>query len=62
MPEPTPFMAINKTFLIAFGIALGIYVLYKLMFSKSKFEEDYDRVYNKILTSEEYKVKGQYDK
>ena len=55
-------MAINKTFLIAFWIALGIYLLYKLIFTKSKFEEDYEKVYNKILTSEEYKVKGQYDK
>ena len=55
-------MIFNKTILIAFGIVFGIYLLYKLLFSKNTFEEEYDRQYNKILTSEEYKVKGQYDK
>ncbi len=45
-----------------FGIIAGIYLLYKLMFSKSGFEEDYDRTYDKILTADEYKVKGQYDR
>ncbi len=55
-------MEISKTFLMAFWIALGAYLLYRLIFSKSKFEEDYERTYNKILTSEEYKVKGQYNK
>ncbi len=55
-------MIFNKTMLIGLGIILGIYLLYRLLFSKSKFEEDYDRLYNKVLTSEEYRVKGQYDK
>ena len=55
-------MIINKTILIALGIVIGLYLLYKLFFSKSKFEEEYDRLYNKVLDSEEYKVKGQYDK
>ena len=55
-------MIFNKTILIVLGIVVGIYLLYRAMFSKNEFEEDYDRLYNKILTSEEYKVKGQYDK
>ena len=55
-------MIFNKTILIGLGIMMGIYLLYRLLFSKSKFEEDYDRLYNKVLTSEEFKVKGQYDK
>ena len=55
-------MFFNKTILIGFGIAVGIYLLYKLLFTPSKFEEDYQRVYDKIITSDEYKVKGQYDK
>jgi len=55
-------MIINKTILIGLGIVIGIYLLYKLLFSGSKVDEDYHRVYNKVLTSEEYKVKGQYDK
>ena len=55
-------MIINKTILIVLGIVIGIYLLYKLFFRTSKFDEDYQKVYNKVLTSEEYKVKGQYDK
>ena len=55
-------MIFNKTILIGLGIMIGIYLLYRLLFSKSKFEDDYERLYNKVLTSEEYRVKGQYDK
>ena len=55
-------MIFNKTILIGLGIIMGIYLLYRLLFSKSKFEDDYERLYNKVLTSEEYRVKGQYDK
>ncbi len=55
-------MIINKAVLIGLGIAVGIYLLYRLLFTQSKFDEDYQRVYDKILTSDECKVKGQYDK
>jgi hypothetical protein len=55
-------MIINKTILIVLGIVIGIYLLFKLLFSRNKFDEEYQRVYDKVLTSEEYKVKGQYDK
>ena len=55
-------MIFNKIILIGLGIIMGIYLLYKILFSKSKFEDDYERLYNKVLTSEEYRVKGQYDK
>ncbi len=55
-------MIINKAVLIGLGIVVGIYLLYRLLFTQSKFDEDYHRIYDKILTSEEYKVKGQYDK
>lgn len=55
-------MFFNKTVLIGLGIVVGIYLLYKLLFTPSKFDEDYQRHYDKILTSDEYKVKGQYDK
>ena len=55
-------MIINKAVLIGFGIAVGIYLLYRLLFTQSKFDEDYQRVYDKILNSDECKVKGQYDK
>ena len=55
-------MFFNKTILIALGIAVGIYLLYKMLFTPSKLEEDYYKLYNKIITSDEHKVKGQYDK
>jgi len=55
-------MIINKTILIALGIVIGVYLLYKFLFTRSKFDEEYNQIYNKVLTSEEYKVKGQYDK
>ena len=47
---------------IGLGILVGIYLLYKLLFRTSRSDDDYQKVYNKVLTSEEYKVKGQYDK
>ena len=55
-------MNISNTLLIGLGVVVGLYLLYKLFFSRSKFDQEYERVYNKILTSDEYKVKGQYDK
>ena len=55
-------MAMDKTFLIAFGIIMGIYILYKLLFGKSQLDEEFEQAYDKVLTSDEYKVKGQYDK
>lgn len=51
----------NKSVIIAIYIGVGIYILYKLLFRKTKFEEDYEKLYNNILTSDKYKVKGQYD-
>ncbi len=55
-------MIVDKNILIALGILMGIYLLYKFLFRTNKSNGDYQRVYNKVLTSEEYKVKGQYDK
>jgi len=55
-------MFFNKTVLIVLGVVVGLYLLYRLLFSTSKFDEDYQRLYDKILNSDEYKVKGQYDK
>jgi|TARA_B100001971_G_scaffold187336_1_gene187973 hypothetical protein len=55
-------MIIDKNILIGLGILVGIYLLYKFLFRASKFDDEYQKVYNKVLTSEEYKVKGQYDK
>ena len=62
-------MILDKTVLMGIGIVVGIYILYKFLMSSKTMENktmgnksDFDKDYNKILTSDEYKVKGQYEK
>jgi len=52
----------NNSVLIGLGIVIGIYLLFKLFFGKNEITNEYEQTYNKILTSKEYKVKGQYEK
>lgn len=54
-------MVLNEI-MVWLGIIIALYILYKFLFTRSKVDDDYHEVYNKVLTSEEYKVKGQYDK
>ena len=55
-------MEINKAVLIAIYALVGLYILYRLLFRKNPYQEEYERLYNEILTSDKHKVKGQYDK
>lgn len=55
-------MQINKTILVGIYVIIGLYLLYRLIFSKNPYQEEYEKLYNEILTSKKYKVKGQYDK
>ncbi len=55
-------MVINKTILISIYVLIGLYFIYKLLFRRNPYKSEYERVYNEILTSNKYKVKGQYDK
>ena len=62
-------MILDKTVLMGIGIVIGIYLLYKFLMSNKTVESktmesksDFEKDYNKILNSEEYKVKGQYEK
>ena len=55
-------MEINRAILISVYVIVGIYILFRLFFRKNPFQEDYEKLYNDILTSDKYKVKGQYDK
>ena len=55
-------MIIDKSILIGLGVIVGIYLMHKFVFNKVKTTDDYQNVYDKVLTSDEYKVKGQYDK
>lgn len=51
----------KKSILIALYAAIGLYLLYRILIKKSSFEEEYENLYNKILNSKEYKVKGQFE-
>ncbi len=49
----------NKYIFIGLGAVAFLWYL-KIRFFNKKTDE-YDKLYNEILTSEKYKVKGQYD-
>ncbi len=53
-------MEISRTVLIAIYAIAGSYILYKLFFRKNPYREEYERLYNEILNSDKYKVKGQW--
>lgn len=55
-------MEISKTIMISIYILVGLYFLYRLLFRKNPYQEEYEKLYNEILTSDKYKVKGQYEK
>ena len=55
-------MEINKAILISIYVIVGLYILYRLFFKKNPHQDEYERLYNEILNSDKYKVKGQYDK
>ncbi|MBI2653196.1 hypothetical protein HYX02_00140 [Candidatus Woesearchaeota archaeon] len=55
-------MQINKTILVGIYVIIGLYFLYRLLFNRNPYQEEYERLYNEILTSKKYKVKGQYDR
>ena len=55
-------MEISKTIMIGIYVAVGLYILYRLFSRKNPYQEEYEKMYNDILNSDKYKVKGQYDK
>ena len=54
-------METNRILLIVVYSAVTLYFLYR-MFRKNRPLSDYEKLYNEILTSDKYKVKGQYDR
>ena len=52
----------NKIIFIAVYSAIGLYILYKFFLNKYPVRDEYEKLYNEILNSDKYKVKGQYDK
>lgn len=55
-------MISNKTFLTVIFVIVGLFILYRIFFSRNPFEDEYEKMYKEILTSDKHKVKGQYDK
>ena len=55
-------MIFNKTILISIYTIVGLYILYRIFFKKNPYLKEYEKSYNEILTSDKYRVKGQYDK
>ncbi len=54
-------MEINKIVLITIYILVALYILYRSQFKKNPYADEYERLYNEILHSKKYKVKGQFD-
>ena len=55
-------MEIYKTILISIYAVFILHILYKIFFKKNPYQEEYEKLYNEILNSDKYKVKGQYEK
>ena len=52
----------NNTLVFGVYAAIGLYILYKFFWKKDPIRDEYEKLYNDILTSDKHKVKGQYDK
>ena len=52
----------NNIIFIAAYVLIGLYIIYKLFWKKDAMRDEYEKLYNTILNSDKYKVKGQYDK
>ena len=55
-------MEMGKSILVGIYAVIGLYLLYKLFFSKNPHQDEYEKTYNEIINSNKYKVKGQFDK
>ncbi|MBI1935952.1 hypothetical protein HYS31_05915 [Candidatus Woesearchaeota archaeon] len=55
-------MELNQIILICLYASIGMYLLYKVFFRKNPYQAEYERMYNEILTSKKYRVKGQFDR
>ena len=55
-------MEMGKAVIMGIYAGIGLYLLYKMLFSKNSYQEEYEKLYNEIIRSKKYKVKGQYDK
>ena len=54
-------METTTAVMIAAYSVFSVYVLYILFFRKNPYRAEYEKLYNEIMTSDKYKVKGQYE-
>ena len=52
----------EKEIWVGLYILLGIYILYRVLSTRVNHDREYEKIYDEVLNSEEYKVKGQYGK
>jgi len=55
-------MEISKSILVAAYAIFAAYILYRLVFRKDPLKAEYEKLYNEVMHSDKYKVKGQHDK
>ena len=53
----------ETTKIILIGVYLGLFAIVLLrMLRKNPMKEEYERLYNEVLTSKKYRVKSQFEK
>ncbi len=52
---------INRFIWIALGVLAFSFIMYRLLSPKKSYDEDIEQEFNEVLSSDKYKVKGQYD-
>lgn len=55
-------MEMGKSILVGIYAVIGLYMLYRVFFSRNPQQEEYEKLYNEVINSKKYKVKSQYDK
>ena len=54
-------MEILRIVLATVYVLVGAYILYFLFYRKNPDQAEYEKLYNKILHGDEFKVKGQWN-
>lgn len=47
--------------LIGIGLVAVAFIIYKILSPKKSYEEDIEKELDEVVSSDKYKVKGQYD-
>ena len=55
-------MESTKVIMVGVYMMIAVYLVYRIFIKRDPYREEYERLYNEILNSDKYKVKGQHDK